>query len=941
MILAFELPIEVVVLGLVTGLTYAILGIGLLLVYKTSRVLNFAHGEMGALGAVLVPVLVVRYDWSYWLAMPVALATAAVAGALVDLVIMRRLASSSRLIALVATIGASQLFYALGAVIPKDDLGSAVYPTPFTASWTIGSLRLGTAELLILAVVPVATIALAAFFRYTNVGLASRAAAENADAAQLAGVPVRRISLIVWVVAGLLAGVSGVLVGPTQPVVTRVAVGPQLLVRGLGAAMIGGLNSFPLVFAGGVGIGLLEAVVRWNYPTGGTFEVLLFGVIVASFLRRRGLGAAARGGEGTSWSLAGALRPIEPVLAALPRVRTLRRVWLAGIIAVAAFVPVPLSNEHRVLATSIVVFSLMGLSLVVVTGFAGQVSLGQFAFVALGALVGGRVLQLGYPEWMAVLYAIAAGAVVALIVGLPSLRIRGLFLAVTTLAFAVAGQTWLYGQHWLVNVTGGENSLEIPRPHWLGVSFQNDRNYYWLCLVVFVVVAVMVRRLEGTGVGRAMKAVRDNEPSAATLGVSPARTKLIAFVLSGMIAALSGYLYGGLLVSFTEPAVFAPELSLALVAMVILGGITTVTGAILGAIWLRGLGYILAPILPGLLGPYVALVVGGFGLVAAVLQFPSGIATVAFHVRDKVVGRVAGRQPEPEVAAERQRLAPAIAVESPPERADVPALEARDVTVRFGGNVAVDRVSVHATRGEIVGLVGPNGAGKTTLFDVLSGQLRPQEGVVLLEGEDVTRLRPEERARLGLGRTFQQARLFDELLLVDAIKVARELSDPSEVVPSLLGLPPSRTAEHRKELEAEEVVELLGLQAYATRHVAELSTGTRRLAELGCMIALGARVLLLDEPTAGIAQREVEAFQPVLREIRDHLDATVVLIEHDMPLVMSLADRLYVLAAGEVIAEGPPAELRDDPRVIAAYLGTDERVIARSGALTRAGGTST
>ena len=231
--------------------------------------------------------------------------------------------------------------------------------------------------------------------------------------------------------------------------------------------------------------------------------------------------------------------------------------------------------------------------------------------------------------------------------------------------------------------------------------------------------------------------------------------------------------------------------------------------------------------------------------------------------------------------------------------------------------------------------MGPNGAGKTTLFDVLSGHHRNAAGHVLLRGNDVTGLRPEELARRGLGRTFQQARLFDEMTLLDACKVALERDEPSEVVPSLLALPPSRDAERRKSLRAEELLELLGLDRFGGMHVAELSTGMRRLAELGCLVGLGADVLLLDEPTAGIAQREVEAFRPVLRELRAHLGASMLVIEHDIPLMMGLVDRLYVLANGQVIAEGKPSLLRDDPAVVAAYLGTDERAIARSGSVPR------
>jgi ABC-type branched-subunit amino acid transport system ATPase component len=396
-----------------------------------------------------------------------------------------------------------------------------------------------------------------------------------------------------------------------------------------------------------------------------------------------------------------------------------------------------------------------------------------------------------------------------------------------------------------------------------------------------------------------------------------------------MIAAFAGYLYGGLLVSFAQPNTFSPEYSLVLVALVILGGVTTVTGAIAGAVYIEGLAYFVGPLLPGVLGPYVALVVGGVGLLVAVIMFPGGIAQVLFDIRDRVIRRWGvlddREQPADANVPVRPRLEPA--TDPVP-----PALEASGIVVRFGGIVAVDGVDLRVDAGQIVGLVGPNGAGKTTLFDVLSGQQRASEGRVLLDGDDITDLRPEARARLGVGRTFQQARLFDGLLLTEAFEVALEREDPSEVVPSLLSLPPARESERRKALRADEIVDLLGLGPFAGRYVSELSTGVRRIAELGCMIALGARVLLLDEPTAGIAQREVEAFRPVLDDIRRHLGATVVLIEHDLPLVIGLADRLYVLAAGSVIAEGDPKQLRHDPRVVAAYLGTEEGVVARSGA---------
>jgi ABC-type branched-subunit amino acid transport system ATPase component/ABC-type branched-subunit amino acid transport system permease subunit len=694
------------------------------------------------------------------------------------------------------------------------------------------------------------------------------------------------------------------------------------MLRALAAAMIGGLVSLPRVFLGGVAIGILEALVTFNYSTGGTLELVLFLVVVGSLAARQGLGQLARGGEESSWSLAGAVRALPPRLAGRVEVIRARRGALVLAVALAIVAPLPFGSAQHVLMASVVLSALMGLSLVVLTGYAGQVSLGQFAFVGLGAVVGGRMLQLGYAPWMAVLYSVIAGGLAALIIGVPALRIRGLFLAVTTLAFAVATSTWVFGQTWLVSLTGSTPSTTIPRPVLFGFDLQRTRSYYWLCLGVFLVVAAMVRRLRSSGIGRAMIAVRDNEPAAATLSIAPRRVKLTAFVIAGMIASLGGYLYGGLLVTFSSSS-FSPVESLNLLAMVIFGGVTSITGAIVGAMWVRGIPYFF--------GSNIGLIASGIGLLVVLLALPGGLAALLFRLRDRVVTVLTGEEVDEVLAsseAPRSRLEPRPAEPGP--TSDVPALEARSITVRYGGVVAVDAASMHVARGEVVGLVGPNGAGKTTLFDALSGQVTPDHGQVLLDGVDISRLRPEQRALLGVSRTFQQARLFDELTVVDAFKLALERDEPSELVPSLLSLPPSRAAERAKQLRADEIVELLGLQPFAHRSVRQLSTGTRRLAELGCTIAMGAEVLLLDEPTAGIAQREVEAFVPAIREIQAHLGASMVIIDHDIPMIGAIVDRLYVLAAGTVIAHGDPDAVRRDPEVIRAYLGTDERALRRS-----------
>ncbi|TMK62951.1 MAG: ABC transporter ATP-binding protein, partial [Actinobacteria bacterium] len=261
---------------------------------------------------------------------------------------------------------------------------------------------------------------------------------------------------------------------------------------------------------------------------------------------------------------------------------------------------------------------------------------------------------------------------------------------------------------------------------------------------------------------------------------------------------------------------------------------------------------------------------------------------------------------------------------------DVVPLRTEDVKVRFGGVFAVNNVSIEVRAGEVVGLIGTNGAGKTTLMNAISGFVR-SSGTVELFGEPVDRMRSYRRSRRGMGRAFQNARIFGGLTVRETIMVALEARERSLLLPSMVALPPSPFAERRKRSQAEDIIGYLGLGRYADSLVSELSTGTRRVVELGALLALDTRLMLLDEPTAGIAQRETEVFGPLIKTIQKDLGSAILIIEHDMPMVMSISDRIYCLEAGTVIAEGVPDVVRTDLTVIASYLGTDERAIQRSG----------
>ena len=363
--------------------------------------------------------------------------------------------------------------------------------------------------------------------------------------------------------------------------------------------------------------------------------------------------------------------------------------------------------------------------------------------------------------------------------------------------------------------------------------------------------------------------------------------------------------------------------SLRLVSMVVIGGLGTLMGPVIGAMWVVGLPAFWPD------NDLVPLFTSSIGLLILLLYFPGGLIQITYAARDAVL-RIAESQLGEE-STERVTTPPAVAIGSRGESpaATGPALAVTDVSVTFGGLRAVDRVTVVAHPGEVVGLIGTNGAGKSTLMNAVGG-FAPSEGTTQILGRDASHMTSANRARLGLGRTFQAARLFPDLTVRETVQVALEARERTGLLSTALYLPSATRAERAKRSDADDLIGFLGLGRYADAFVADLSTGTRRIVELAGLLALDARVLCLDEPTAGIAQRETEAFGPLLKQIQQELGATMVVIEHDMPMIMALSDRVYCLEAGQVIAEGTPDEVRNDPMVVASYLGTDQRAIDRS-----------
>lgn len=377
--------------------------------------------------------------------------------------------------------------------------------------------------------------------------------------------------------------------------------------------------------------------------------------------------------------------------------------------------------------------------------------------------------------------------------------------------------------------------------------------YYYLCFICLLAVIAIVSRVRRTGIGRSLLAVRDNDNNAAAYTVSPVRMKLIAFAISGGVAAFAGGLFAARN-STLIPDFFTPDESIRVLAVSVVGGLSSITGAVLGTLIIVGLPIVFNDT------PQLRLFGTGVGMLILLLYLPGGLTSIVDSIRYHVLERVTRRtgwKPPVRSATDHVTALSTRDVETP--NADVVPLRIEDVKVRFGGVLAVSGASLEVRPGEVVGLIGTNGAGKTTLMNAVSGFV-PSTGRIELFGKPADGTPAHRRARQGMGRAFQNARIFAGLTVRETIMVALEARERSLLFPSMLALPPSPFVERRKRSQAEEIITYLGLGRYADTLVVELSTGTRRIVELGALLALDTRLMLLDEPTAGVAQRETEAF---------------------------------------------------------------------------------
>ena len=664
----YPLPAGVWVRGVLVGSVTALIALGMALIYRSNRIVNFAQGDLGAAPAVLVFVLMTEWGWSY----PFAVASGALAafalGGLVELAVIRRFFRAPRLVLTVATIGLAQLLTGVAVFVPRwfGVQGSYLAPRiedPFDVRIEVGGTIFRANSVIAMVVTPLLVLGLVVFLRGTKLGIAIRAAADRADRAALLGVPVKRLQTLVWAVAALLAFAAtflraGILGLPVGSVLSL-----GILLRSLTALLLGGLVHLPVIGLSAVALGVLELGIDWHQGATLPFTdiatppldaVLAVVVLVALVLRRRADGRSDIDDQ-SSWQAADEVRPIPRELLRLPEVRWGRTGLVAALAVAALALPHVLAVDHSLKASAVLVYAVLATSIVVLTGWAGQVSLGQVAFFALGAAVAGKLTLTWQADLVvATLVAGTVGAVVAVLVGLPALRYRGLYLAVTTFAFALATTGYLLDRSRFAWVPG----QRIPRLPLFGrIDIDTPTRIYYVVLTGLVLVLAGLHGVRHSRTGRVLIALRDNERAAQAYSVDVVRAKLTAFAISGFVAAVAGSLFVHHQQALgTSP--YQPTENLAVFAMAVVGGITSLPGALLGALYLLGTRWFLP-----LEWQFLA---SGIGVLLVLMLLPSGLGGLLYALRDHALRWVAGRRGllVPSLLADRR--------EEPPEPAPLP-----------------------------------------------------------------------------------------------------------------------------------------------------------------------------------------------------------------------------------------------------------------------------
>ncbi len=635
------LPLGIVLLGVVYGSLYALIAIGIVLVYRGNRIINFAQAQFGVIAAIVAIELVVTYHVNWFVAMLVGIAGSLFLGAFVQTVIIRRFRRSSRLILTVATIGLAQLLSGFSQIIPLEFCNPAqnqacltaantqTFNTPLNTSFSVSPVIFSGNDIVAVGGCALIVIALALFLRYSRYGMAIRAAAENGDRATLLGIPVPRLDTIVWSLAALLSALAILLRVPVlgfSGFQTVSAGGNDILLRTLAAAVIGGMESLPITAIAAVGIGIFDSAATWTFANTVFVDATLVLVIIAALVVQRRRFARISESDNSTWRSVAEVRPIPLMMRKLPEVRWSLWAMRALVLALGILLPFIVATSDTYLFANIVIYAIVGLSLLVLTGWTGQISLGQFGLAGFGGATTAMLFgQHGWNFIPATLVGTLIGALAALIIGLPALRVSGPFLAVTTLAFGISVSAYFLSPQYLPwFVTSSINRPTIFGKNWFG----SDRGIYYLCLFFFVLILLGVRSLRNSRIGRSMIATRDNEPAARAAALNTTRVKLTAFLISGAIAGFAGSLFVVYQLGVNSGS-FSADINVNLFTMVVIGGLGSLPGVVLGSIYVWSTSYFLT-------GGW-AFVASGGGILFLLLFLPEGLGGLLYMIRDRLL----------------------------------------------------------------------------------------------------------------------------------------------------------------------------------------------------------------------------------------------------------------------------------------------------------------
>ena len=890
-------PLGVILLGLVLGSLDALVALGLVLVYRAARIVNFAQAEIGGLAAGVVSVAVAGIGLPYLLALPIGLAAALATGALIDATVIRRFFTAPRLILTVATLGVAQLLGAAQIALPTLFTDLDLFQTvqsPFTATVTIGPIVFTGDHLLAVAVVPIALAGLGWFLVRSPMGMAVRAAADSTERAQLLGIPVRRLSRITWILSAGLSGLGAMLAQPITGTSLGSIAGPQALLLPLAAAVVARMERMGVAVAAALGLGVFRQVFFWNSPRSATVDVALFAFVLVALLVQT---TRLRTGQRQRRRVLRRQRGRAPDSPGAGRAA--RR---CGCSAASAPSPSPspssssrpaFGESQLSFATTLVVLALLAVSMVVLAGWAGQVSLGQFALAGVGGGTTAFVLvDLGLDLFVALLLGSVAAGIAAVLVGLPALRIPGPFFAVTTLALSVPVATWLLNPTYFPSLT----PTSIERPLLLGrIDLGSALRWYYVCLAFLALALIAVRRFRGSRVGRSVIAVRDNERAAASFSLSPTRMRLVAFAFSGMLAGLAGGLYVVSLRSVPFNG-FSANASIELFTMVVIGGLGSLPGAIFGAAYVWSAQFFLRGAMQ--------LLATGAGLLVLLMVLPGGLGQLLFDARDRALRWVAARHglevPEHHPDRRRHRYRPpsdgagrgptatsrscrrtpcSPAVASTPPTAECPCCSGSIWTVDHG---------------EIVGLLGTNGAGKSTVLRVVSGLLPATAGSVVFDGNDITDETPEQRVERGLVTVPGGRGVFGSLTVEENLRVAEWLHRDDRTF---------------VETTRQRIMTLFpNLERRLDQRASSLSGGEQQMLTIAQAMLCRPRLLIIDELSLGLAPQIVGELLDVVRRLSAD-GTTMIIVEQSVNVATEIAERAVFMERGQVRFSGATSEL--------------------------------